>query len=121
MSCFRPFSLLLVLVLLASAPSWAETIVNFSVNLTQLTIKSPSGWLVVLPPVATSVFAQARDGIGCVDQESGSASATTLFANEGVTAQPVTGNVAANVNVPNQFQPLRQRRRGNLCCSECSK
>ena len=106
MSCFRQFcGLLLVLVLSASAPAWADAVVNSFLNLTQLTISPSSGWLVILPPVTTSVFAQALDSPGGFDQESGSASASaaTLFANGSVTAQSGTGALRPMSSFPISF------------------
>ena len=105
MSCRQFCGLLLVLVLSASAPAWADAVVNSLLNLTQLTISPSSGWLVILPPVTTSVFAPALDSTGGFDQESGSASASaaTLFANGSVTAQSGTGALRPMLSFPISF------------------
>jgi hypothetical protein len=105
MSCRQFCGLLLVLVLSASAPAWADAVVNSFLNLTQLTISPSSGWLGILPPVTTSVFAQALDSTGGFDQESGSASASaaTLFANGSVTAQSGTGALRPMLSFPISF------------------
>jgi hypothetical protein len=62
--CFRRFSgPVLVLILLASTPAWADVSVNSSLDLTKLLITPSSGSLVIVSPVTASIFAQAQTNL----------------------------------------------------------
>jgi hypothetical protein len=102
----------LFVVCLGTTVAWADVIVNTKLGLTELQIVPTTGTLEILSPVTAFTFAQALDSLGGSDAQSNSVqdsgtsanAATTLASASGAaSATALTGNVTANVNLPDNF------------------
>jgi hypothetical protein len=101
-----------VAVFLGPTAARADVIVNTQLDLTALQIAPTTGTLDILSPLTALTFAQALDSLGGSDAQSNSVNdsatsanaATTLANAKGTASAPdLKGSVAANVNLPANF------------------